>query len=344
MRTSTHRDNLMRALDAWKGEPVDANWPVDETLVVNWWDDYKSWERDETIARAFADNRLALKELKAETMVYGGPSSSINFNAYTKYSTALPEGERNLQDHFAGHKYDTGVASYVKRANPKHFVEGAKHDKYTEGLHDVSMSILKAGTRIDQQTYTDLTRADSNGKFVIFMPLPEPEDQAVFNRLNDIAKRVKLGCPKFYTRIRTYRSEMTRVKLAWDEDMASNFIALAPENQARPKLRYGMVNSYRVDGKTLPATQALRDKAHDTARPKWEEFRKWPERTRNYKSILAEMTKKYNECTIAIRKHENPRFPVFAKWNQADGRFDKFQPAGRPNTPDIGVAVPVLPV
>lgn len=343
MPDSINRQKLILALDNWNGEPKDANWPVDEALVVTWWREYKDWERDEKIARAFGDNRLAIKELQGETSVYGGPTSGINFTVYEKYGKNT-RNNPNPKVPYKDHKYDTGVQSYVKRSTPAYFLGGAGPDKYTDGLHDVSMSILKAGTAIDQQTYTDLTDPKSDQKYVIFVPLPEPEDQAVFNRLNDIAKRVKLVCPAFYQRIRTFRAEMTRVKLAWDEDMASGFIALAPDNRARPKLRYGMVNTYRVDGRVLTATAEHRAKAHDTARPKWEEFRRWPERTRNYKSILAEMTKKYNECTIAIRKHENPRFPVFARWNFAQRRFDKFAPVGREGTPDLNVPVPTLPV
>lgn len=344
MPDSINRTNLMLALDGWNGTPKDENWPIDGELIATWWREYKDWERDETVARAFGDNRLAVKELQGETSVYGGPSSSIDFTAFEKYGRNT-SANPNPKVHYPDHKYDTGVASYVKRSNPAHFGGGKGPNKYTEGLHDVSMSILKAGKPIDQQTYTNLNEAHSNDKYVIFVPLPEPEDQAVFNRLNDIAKRVALVYPgsTFYQSVRTMRSEMTRVKLAWDEDMASGFIALKPTDKVRPQLRYGMVNTYRVNGNVLTATDEHRAKARDTARPKWEEFRRWPERTRNYKSILAEMTKVYNECTIAIRKHENPRFPVFARWSFAHKRFDKFAPPGRPNTPDLNVPVPVLP-
>ncbi len=342
MPDTINRNKLMLALDDWNGEPKDENWPIDEKLVVTWWGEYKAWERDETIARAFGDNRLAVKELQSEVSVYGGPNSTVNFTAFEKYGRNTRTNP-NPKVHYKDHKYDTGVESYMKRSSPAYFLGGEGPSKYTEGLHDVSMSILRAGKPIDQQTYTDLGDQKSDQKYVIFVPLPEPEDQAVFNRLNDIAKRVKLKCQVFYQRIRTFRAEMTRVKLAWDEDMASGFIALAPDNKARPKLRYGMVNTYRVDGNVLTATAEHRAKARDTARPRWEEFRRWPERTRNYKSILTEMTKKYNECTIAIRKHENPRFPVFARWNFAQKRFDKFDPPGRANTPDLDVPVQTLP-
>jgi hypothetical protein len=349
MPDSNNRSDLMRALDQWNGEARPDGWPIDEGLIIKWWGEYKAWEREETITRAFNDDRLTMKELQDEVKVYGGPNSSIDFTAFENYGRNLFDKNTKQMSNpkvpYKEHLYDTGVQSYVKRAQPEHFLglEG-KASKYTEGLHDVSMSLLKKGTPINQQTFTDLTDAKSDGKFIIFMPLPEPEDQAVFNRLNDIAKRVKNALPDFYNVVRGFRSEMTRVKLAWDEDMASGFIALAPNNLARPKLRYGMVNTKRVDGKVLSATDEDRSKALLTARPKWEEFRLWPERTRNYKSILEEMTKAYNEITVAIRKHDNPRFPVFAKWNHTLKRFDKFQPAGRQQTPDLAVPVPVLPV
>ena len=348
MPNTINRNNLMLALDKWTGEPTSDGWPIDKTLIALWWGEFKAWERDETIARAFNDNRLAVKELQGETSVYGGPNSSIDFTAFKNYRRNVFDREKkemtNPKVPMAGHKYDTGAASFIERSKPGYFLgTPGEASKYTEGLHDVSMSILKKGKPITAQTYTDLTAPKSHGKYVIFVPLPEPEDQAVFNRLNDIAKRVRATCSDFYNHIRIFRAEMTRVKLAWDEDMASGFIALAPDNVARPKLRYGMVNTKRVDGKILTATDEDRKKALETARPKWEEFRKWPERTRNYKSILEEMTKQYNEVTVAVRKHDNPMFPVITTWNFTDQRFDKIQPRGRSNTPGLAEPVPVLP-
>jgi hypothetical protein len=341
MRASISRDNLMNALDRWTGQPTAQGWPISGDLLTPWWDEYQAWERDETIARAFNDNRLAEKELKHAELRYGGPNATEpgNFAAYQRY------GDKQTE-YYPKHMYDTGVSGFVKRAKPEYWL-GNDANKYTDGLHDVSMSILKAGKAIDKQAYHDLQYVDGFGKsktgtVVLFVALPEPEDMAVFYRLNDIAKVVKKSCLDFYNRVRTFRSEMTRVKLAWDCDMASNFIALNPDNKEKPKLQYGMVNSIRVDGKITPATEADRKKARDTARPNWEEFRQG--RSRNYKSILNEMKKQYNECTIAVRKHANPIFPVFTTWNYERQVFVKFAPVGRENTPDLDVPVPLLPV
>jgi hypothetical protein len=332
----------MNALDYWNGQPTTQGWPISADLITLWWDDYQAWERDETIARAFNDNRLAEKELKREKVQYGGEGASEpgKFSAYKRYGDAQTE-------YYPDHLYNTGVSGFVKRAKPEYWLGSETTNKYTDGLHDVSMSILKAGKPIDKQTYHDLQYVDGFGKsktgtIVIFVALPEPEDMAVFYRLNDIAKVVKTSCADFYNRVRTFRSEMNRVMLAWDCDMASNFIAKRPDNKAKPKLHYGMINSIRVDGRIVAATEEDRKKARDTARPNWEEFRQG--RSRNYKSILAEMKKQYNECTIAVRKHANPIFPVFTKWSYENQWFEKFAPEGRENTPDLNVPVPLLPV
>src|ERR1044071_51685 len=85
MPDSINRNTLMLALDGWNGTPKDENWPIDGELIGKWWREYKDWERDETVARAFGDNRPAGKELRGEPSLYGGPSNSIHFTVFEKY-------------------------------------------------------------------------------------------------------------------------------------------------------------------------------------------------------------------------------------------------------------------
>ena len=42
--------------------------------------------------------------------------------------------------------------------------------------------------------------------------------------------------------------------------MASNFIALRPNNLARPKLKYGMVNIKKLPGQLLPVSASEEDR------------------------------------------------------------------------------------
>ncbi|MQA91589.1 MAG: hypothetical protein GEU90_15430 [Gemmatimonas sp.] len=61
MPNTINRDKLMRALDDWSGELTEDDWPIDEQFITTWLAEFKDWERNETIARAINDNRLAVK-------------------------------------------------------------------------------------------------------------------------------------------------------------------------------------------------------------------------------------------------------------------------------------------
>ena len=321
-------------------------WAANELKLDKWWGHFQAWERDESFARAFFDNRIAIKELKNKVQVVGGPNSNITFGAAVDY--ALGAARTPLPSHL----YDTGVSGMVNRVKPENFYTKASAPqkkvygraaqnlapvtkegeslKNKLGLHDMSMSLMNCKKAISAQTFTDLLNPDKDDRYVIFVALAQPEDQAVFYDLNDNAKAVRDTNPAFYAKVRKLRAEITRVKLAWDYDMGSNFIALRPDDKVKPKLRYGMIGGKKLPGVVLPV--AANDGDRELAKSQ----------ARDYKSILKTQTQKYNEITVAIRKHQNPMFPIFTQWNFETKVFVPFAPEGHVGA--LHAPIPDMPI
>jgi hypothetical protein len=184
-------------------------------------------------------------------------------------------------------------------AVPSNFATREK--KYEEGLHDLSASILNHNTPILDQVHNS-----GQGAHYSFLPLSEEEDQEVIFTLTRYAKD-RVTFPQLYPKVRGFRAEMTRVKLAQDFDMAVGYSVIPvvkPPNEspgARPafKLRYGLGNTTTVSGQNPDplVTAQIYQARQQTAR--------------RFKQILLTRPGLKNEIVIAIRKHAGP-FPVYA--------------------------------
>ena len=138
-------------------------------------------------------------------------------------------------------------------AVPSNFATREK--KYEEGLHDLSASILNHNNPILDQVHNS-----GHGAHYSFLPLSEEEDQEVIFTLTRYAK-TRIPFPLLYPKVRGFRAEMTRVKLAQDYDMAVGYSAIPavlPSIEGSGahlafKLRYGLGNTTTVAGQTRPS-------------------------------------------------------------------------------------------
>jgi hypothetical protein len=184
-------------------------------------------------------------------------------------------------------------------AVPSNFATREK--KYEEGLHDLSASLLNHNTQI---FVFDQTHNSGQGAHYSFLPLSQEADQEVIFTLTRYAKD-RVTFPQLYHKVRGFRAEMTRVKLAQDSDMAVGYSVIPvvkPPTEspgARPayKLRYGLGNTTTVAGQSPLVTAQIYQARQQTAR--------------RFKQILLTRPGLKNEIVIAIRKHAGP-FPVYA--------------------------------
>jgi hypothetical protein len=212
--------------------------------------------------------------------------------------------------------------------DPSNFVSNdqfQKSSKYELGLHDMSVSLLHPDRKIEHQLYGYAFQTDSHAvtqagsTYVVFMPLPMPEDLSLFIVLNQIAKEERNRTPEIYKAVRVIRAEMTRVKYADPDDSHIGFVDVSENlNPDKYKYRYGIKQSEveTVAGKYSGNLARRRAAA------------------RRYTSILetaferslrtgnpgdAKKVKFYNEIIVAYRKHANPLFPLYARW--ANSKF-----------------------
>ena len=176
--------------------------------------------------------------------------------------------------------------------------------KYKLGLHDLSASLLNPKKKISEQLYLSLNLG-KNGAFVVFMPLPEMADLAIYDTLDSLTKSPVHNVGMLFL-MRDIRSRMTRLTQAPHGDMGAQAFALKPESKSFPKMGYG-VSGYTGDEATLRGVKGkigtegllgLKNKAV------------------KYNEILKTQTGKYNEIIIAYRQHANKEeFPKFAQWD-----------------------------
>jgi hypothetical protein len=297
---------------------VADDWPGARKLVIDWWDAYKSWERDDTFEDARREQRVSLR--------WCGRGIDFSFSTVEATRHDAVKVDREYPGVTYGNlKSNVGVKGVMARTDPRVFVPspGGASRKTELGLHDLSASILRNNATITSQLFNAGSFAnktptqirdvlvklhkDSKGKpYYVFMPLSKPQDQKVFHLLNDLAKGMRGS--DLYPLVREMRSKMTRVKLACEHDMGTGFLAMAPDNPVNPKFRYGhqKTTKTRGPGGLIPGRENTRDvilarKSNAMA----------------YDQMLARATG-VNEVTIAYRHHASQdgsgeRFPLAAE-------------------------------
>jgi hypothetical protein len=329
---SLHRNQLTQELE--KGDDyLTGHWAQLDPLMNRWWTAYKNWEANDKFNRAFTDSRMSVRTFPGGDIVKDEqtpfekqvqktfPMGSISVASWNKkaretevrvfadsqYTRLDPQALKEHDRIF--HKTDEHDKYGARRgidtsafSNPANFVSREK--KYAEGLHDLSASLLNPGLSIFDQIHNDDDgmKANTEGAHFAFVPLSKEEDQLMLYKLIQYAKRLRLMLPGLQERVRSYRAEMTRVKLANEFDMAVVYTAVpVAKGRGGPayKLRYGLGKSTTVagdDSLTTPVTPQIYAARQEAAR--------------SFKSIIGIRNAK-NEIVIALRKHAGP-FPVYA--------------------------------
>jgi hypothetical protein len=232
---------------------------------------------------AFRANRMTARQINTA-------GRRGEFQARKKGSKPDPATDRGMV-------LDNTVAGIGKRANPDNFRDQATINQ--EGVHDLSASLLKGdppGTGIFQQLkyYKDAV--------TLFMPLPEESDLRIFAAL----ARVRGMDPAV---LAAWSRLLTRPVLAQASDMGTVYVDEAGSAAPRGEFRYG------VTGTVIrrPGDRARPVNAADLA-----ERRKG---ALAYRSVATAGITKVNEVVMAYRQHTSGRFPMFARWNDAEGHF-----------------------
>jgi len=305
-------DRLLRRQDI--ALLVKNQWDHVKAHIEPWWTDYKDWEEHESFARAFADQRMTVRWAKrgmvAQMELQAARPGMANLETFKKPQPELKGPAARMAQHQTVKNYelDVGIRGVAARANPANFCPdtGGASRKAELGLHDMSASLLR-----NQDIVAQLFNKPEKGHLYVFMPLALPDDQDIFHRLNGLAKADRSS--PLYPLVRSYRSQMTRLKLACEHDMGTNFVALAPEDKINPRFRYGIGRLTKVpelDEQRRPTGKLESDVANT---PELIAARK--QAAINYRQILERELFAVNEITIAYRQHKNPAFPMFAEWD-----------------------------
>lgn len=232
------------------------------------------------------------KQMETEVRIFADSN-------YTPLGSDEEEKRHDRIFHKTDEHYKYGAKRGVDSSafeDPTNFASREK--KYEQGLHDLSASLLNPDLSIFSQIHNHEWDAHFS-----FLPLSKEEDQLVLFNLTRIAKALRSTLPALYDKVRYYRADMTRVKLANEFDMAIGYTAVPVANPGKGpayKLRYGLTKTTTITGPN----------GQQTVNVTAELYRARQLAALNFKSILGIRDAK-NEIVIAIRRHMGP-FPVYA--------------------------------
>jgi hypothetical protein len=220
-----HQDRARYSVGGFTGDMLALN-----DLVDTWWQNYKAWEATDTLADAYREQRLTVKgtsTMSTTIQAFSRPADPERRYAPGKWDPETPRSTPIVKTN----------ASIMARTNPEVFVpRGGGHSRKTElGYHDLSALLVNPAADISAQQYKTI----SDGQVFAFMPLSTAMDQAVFQNINTQAKANHDTQKDFYDKVRRIRSELTRIKLAAEHDMATKFVEVGQaERRAGPKYKY----------------------------------------------------------------------------------------------------------
>ena len=295
--------------------------------VAEWWRLYKAWEQDDTIARAYAEQRLTVKgtamtwtqDLQADDTgakkVYPMPKKDTT--GLTGVKLMRVQAENRETKHYPIEK---GLLGIVKRLNPEAFMpaSGGASQKTELGLHDLSAGLMNREKPISAQQY----KTPDKDTYYVFMPLSHPGDQAVFQNINMLAKAFRDAQPELYGLVRDIRSKMTRIKLAAEHDMATCFARVGTTSAGRPRFKFTLGAATDVSIRDRQRGVLPPDFVFDEGR----NVKNVPtpagilEARRsaalNFHSLILGEIHSYGEVTVAYRQHAGG-FPKFAQFDSA---------------------------
>jgi hypothetical protein len=285
-------------------------------VMSNWFDAYKMWEADDIdFYKIWRDHRMLLRSIGDTDSDYDTlEAKRPSYEDFKAKGWAAPGGNEVPTIKVQGVRYNTGRDGLMKRTDPQKFLapkpeQGFKL-KYAEGLLDVSGTILRNDRPITDQLHVKPKQND----WVCFCPLSNEEDQALLMFMKDKLAQLQIvlgkgdpGLNKIINKYKAITAEVTRLKLAFETDMALGYVAIPNEDGTHSKYKYMVKTSVKYSMNN--PDQTLRNKSlmmnDDLAKL-------LRNNVKRYKSIVGIAIK--NEVRISLRKHANPRWPMIAKW------------------------------
>jgi hypothetical protein len=336
------REALNKVLILDLNRPEQPLLGANQQVIENWWRAYKNWEAKDDFNTAFQDHRMCVRTFEEGVGVpaqFSEDDKALQSNFLKQKNFAFKNLDALQEQFWKDSQYLTSLRVdeqqiisvknntafyHAKRgidtsafANPANFA--TRLDKYKAGVHDLSVSLLK---RKEEGLLTQVFHKKEKGTHWTFVALSQEADQEVLFNLIRLAKlnKQKTSNLVLYGLIRTYRAEMTRVKLAHDQDMGVGFTYMPlpepivthigknpifdPPKTVAFKTHYSLAKTHK-DRDTAPNGGIKTTNEYFLARQR---------SARQFKTIL-ETTTLQNEMVIALRKHAGP-FPVNAmRWD-----------------------------
>ena len=183
---------------------------------------------------------------------------------------------------------------------PENFYEQATGaaGKNLKGLHALSATLLDGS----KKTIIGQLKPYKNS-IVVFMPVPAEDDMQIFHAVS------RLRDPDM-KRLRTLRSQMTRITLAQGSDMHTRYVDVSKKKEDPASFRYGVTG------------RVQRGKGEDEVAADEVDIAARRSNALEHSTILgAGAIQKINEIVMAYRAHESELFPVFAEWDGTANRF-----------------------
>jgi hypothetical protein len=306
-----------------------ANRPETERLIQTWRDALKASEAKETFEDVYADARMSVRSF--------GPVFEDEVDKRLKDFKIVGTGRVRPDSQYVGSLPPASQQEIATRFNespdlrkfydPRRGMDSTAFSapanfatrlaKYSAGLHDISASLLNPDVPIFDQVH----HKTDPGAFFAFVPLPHEADQALLYQLIRAAKALKGSEQWLYDKVRGLRAEITRVKLAGEDDMALGYSIVPVANpvpgQPAHKLRYGLgAKATAVEGETPNAKLTKFSPAPTMMVTTQEVYEARQKSGVIYKGILARALRRpegrKTEILLALRHHGGP-FPVFGK-------------------------------
>ncbi len=219
-RQTRHARLIKEGLDRLGGQKP---WAELAPKINEWWQDFKTRERQENFTRAFRANRMTARQIDL-----GGRGGTFQVDTLAKTKGRFMNLAR-------------GPKGVEERLKPSNFINGQENEK---GLHDLSASLLDGAKPIYQQL------KHYENSVVLFMPVPEEDDLKVFAALNQLPDRDR-------DLLRRMGAEMTRLKLAQASDMGTTYADVS-KVFGLDEFQYGQTGTIirRKGGIGMPATPA----------------------------------------------------------------------------------------
>ncbi|SDF43114.1 hypothetical protein SAMN05216553_101606 [Lentzea fradiae] len=283
-QAATERRVLAEGLDALGGS--GDTWKERLPQIKQWWERVKADEAKETWHGVYTANRMSARQISATGR--GGTFSIVN------------RAERKNVAKRRDILLDRTAGGILKRTDPANFVDpktGASK-KDTEGLYDLSASLLDSRKPvIDKQLkfYKDAV--------LVLMPVPTERDAKIFHAISSL----KDPDDNF---LRAIRSTFTRIRLAQGSDMHTIYVDDTDGPDQPKKVRYGVTGRVHLTGGEVVRA----DDAHIAVRR--------TDALEHSRILGAGATQPVNEIVMVYRQHASPVFPLFAKWDASEKRFD----------------------